>query len=249
MMQPLTAGGLGKAFRGSTDAVTYQRLLVRQQDEQRLRRERRDDGLDDNAELLDFALAVITASEAAEFRVELGVYETATVSALQQNDMALDQIRAKLDPLLAKAHVMPDGRRVFKTQDGLRVFDEHGQELDAETINPEDIADYRPRWEEAEPTITEYNLLLEQRAEILAYQEKLDEAREHVDSGKMTRDEYDELREKLKNEMPEAVRVHVPGMDVVSTTMENAPAAQAETLDIGGDVVPAAFTSSMFNPS
>lgn len=46
-----------------------------------------------------------------------------------QNGRALERVQEDLRIMVDKAYVLPDGRRVFKTEDGMRVFDEHGEEI------------------------------------------------------------------------------------------------------------------------
>jgi hypothetical protein len=237
-MNLVVAGALGRAFRGSTEAA-YRQTILRQQAAERERRERKEEIEDDAAELSDFAMAMVSMAEMNDFKIELDRYDTATVAALQENEHQLTIARERLDLIFAKAHVLPDGRRVFKTEDGLRVFDERGQELTAAEIDPHEIADERPRWETAKQAIDRLEALTEERAAILDYQEKLDEARERLDSGEMSRKEFDELRETLKTEMPEAVGVQMPGIEhgpEVSAQAE--PASPAEELDITADMVP-----------
>lgn len=250
MTQLLVAGGLGQAFRNSANTAAYLKHFARQQEEERLRRERKEDLAEDAGEVLDFALAVISASDANELRFELDLYGTGTAAALQQNEAELLLAREQREKFLVKAHVMPDGRRVFKTEDGLRVFDEHGREVDASTIDPNEIADYRPRWEAAEPAIREYNRLLDQRAEIIAYQDKLDAARDRLDFGEMTRKEFDDLRDELKADMPDAVRAQIPDMESTQKPDASADAGPAaETLDIPDDMEPTTLASRASAPA
>ena len=237
-MNLAVAGALGRAFRGSTEAA-YRQTIFRQQAAERERRERKEEIEDEAAELSDFAMAVVSMAEVDEFKIELDRYDTATVAALQENEYQLTVARERLDLIFARAHVLPDGRRVFKTEDGLRVFDERGQELTAEVTDPLDIADERPRWETAKQAIDKLEALTEERAAILDYQEKLDAARERLDQGDMTRKEFDELRETLKTKMPEAVGVQMPGMERGAEVSAQAePATPAEELDIMADMVP-----------
>lgn len=243
MHQPAT-GDLGRAFRHSTGAATYQRILMRRQEEEQLRRERKHDDRNDDAELLDFAVVMITASEAAQFKIELDRYDTATITALQENQHAIGQVRERMDHLLGQAHVLPDGRRVFKTESGLRVFDEHGNEVDAATIDPDLIADFRPRWETFKPELDQMNELMAQRIELLAYQQKLDEARERLDAGDLTRDEFDALRDDLKTTMPEAVRAQIPELADEQEPAHEGTEPQAATLDFADDTRPNRLASS-----
>lgn len=248
MMRGAVAGMLSREFAGRSEAAVFLRLQQRQAEE-RKRRERDDDLDQDEAEFVDFAMSVLSVSEASEFRLELTTYDTATVAALQQNGIELEQAREEVRTLLTKAHVLPDGRRVFKTEDGLRVFDEHGHELDASTVEPDEIFDWRPRWETFDAARGHVIALEEERAAIADYQAKLDAARERLDSGEMTRGELDELREELKAEMPEAVRAQIPELADGPAAVAKGQASDVDlALDISDDMVPTAPAMRAFVP-
>ncbi|MBX3568392.1 MAG: hypothetical protein KF914_10060 [Rhizobiaceae bacterium] len=230
---------LRREFAVRAEAAAYERFRQRELDD-RKRRDRENSaerGADDS---MDIALAVISVAEADHFRVELDTHDAATVEALQINDAQLVQARARLEKLFAKAHVLPDGRRVFKTEDGTRVFDENGQELRSEQIDPGEIGDERPRWEAAKTVIEENKALEKERADILDYQQKLDEARKRLDAGDMTKGEFDQLRKELKAEMPDAVREVLPEHAKEPAVQADANAAIDIELDIADDMVPTA---------
>ncbi len=230
---------LRSEFTRRTEAAIYRRFQRRQQEE-RQRREEREEARTDSAELLDMAALIVTEMEINAFRVEIDRYDVATIEALQQNEIALAKAREDLDRLFAKAHVLADGRRVFKTQDGTRVFDEFGHELAPDVVAPDEIADERPRWETAREIITKHKELAEERQELLDYQAKLDEARERLDAGDLTRDEFDRLREELTADMPDTVRAHVAGAENEPLELEASdPVAGQDTdLVIEDDMVP-----------
>lgn len=172
-------------------------------------RERRDEQADekrerDEAAAFDRVLA--TAEDIASFRVDLDTYDTETVEALMDNQEALDVLRGKVDGMLDEATVLPDGRRAFKTKDRQRVFDEHGQELAPEVIDPSSIDSKKPDWETFQASMDERIRLTEQRHELSTYQAKLDEARERLDKGEITAKELKTLKADLAADMPDAVR-------------------------------------------
>lgn len=105
-----------------------------------------------------------------------------------------------------QAHVLPDGRRVFKTIDGQKVFDEHGQELSPDTMDPNGIDDRRPRWEAFKAGLDERAALTHERRQILEYQEKLDETRERLDRGGLTENDLSSMKDELMLAAPERVR-------------------------------------------
>jgi len=246
-MNQTEAGLLKREFADRVDAASLQRILQQRLDD-RKRRERKEDTREETSDLLDIATAIISTEQAAEFRVKLDSYDVAVVDALHENDLKMERARAELDRIFARAHVLPDGRRVFKTEDGTRVFDEFGQELPPEVIEPDEIADERPRWEVAKDALDTLELVTQERTDILAYQTKLDDARERLDSGKMTQDEYDQLREELKAEMPDAVRAQIPELADKPTVEASKPPAKAVDLDFSGDVVPTVAAAKMPMP-
>lgn len=235
MMQLNVAGALRKEFISRSETAAFRHFQLQQQEE-RKRRER-DEGIESStAELLDLAMLIVTEAEERQLRLELDRYDAATIEALYLNEAEMAKVREKLGRMLAEAHVLPDGRRVFKTEDGTRVFDEHGNEVDADTIHPDEIGDDKPTWEQFQSEFERYEALEHERQELLDYQAKLDEARERLDAGEMTREEYDRLREDLVEQMPEAVRMQVP--ELADRTPEDSAPVQETALVIEDDMTP-----------
>lgn len=109
-----------------------------------------------------------------------------------------------------KAHVLPDGRRVFESEDGLRVFAEDGTELSADTITPDEIEDWLPKAEAVFAQRDTVQTLVEERGAIIDYQTAVRDARERAEGGELTKDELDDLKKSLEEKMPERVREHLP---------------------------------------
>lgn len=166
-------------------------------------------------EFLDLATSAILATEiqVQEFQARLDIYDEATVKALMENTRALEAINERIQQNLKSAHVMEDGTRVFKSEDGTWGIDEHGQRFDSETQNMDAIPETRVTAEEAAIDFDERDLLNRERTEILDYQQKLDEARERSNSDEFTKDELDELDNALEAEMPQAVKRQLPDYD------------------------------------
>lgn len=156
-------------------------------------------------------VALADAASVEAFEARLAEYDYALIEALQENEKNLKAARERLDNLLEDAYVLPDGRRVFKTSDGTRVFDEHGQELSREEIDPDAIEDFRPSWEEWQTATSTYTGLNEEREKLLRFQEQVDDVRERLAQGSVSEQELAELETLLDNDMPEAVRRHLPG--------------------------------------
>ncbi|MCA1241476.1 hypothetical protein LC092_03390 [Stappia stellulata] len=240
-MQIVASGTLGREFTRSADALRRHQHMFRLHEE-RERKAKAEKAENDMSDMLDAAVLVVTAAEIADFRVELETYDAATVAALQENGLALEQVRDRLDAMLARAHVLPDGRRVFKTEDGLQVFDEHGNAIEAQTIAPQEIDDARPRWEAYKATFDEEQHLTQERMDLLDYQARLDGARDRLDAGDLSREEFDALREDLKEHAPDAVRARVPGLQLDAGAERDlasgrADPAAAEDLSISPDMI------------
>jgi len=206
-------------FRGSSRKPTsaelaeVQRLkwFIAAKDEQE-RKEKQEE----RAEKTDLDLATaVEMTIAAEVQIEafhekLDKYDEATVRALMENQEALELVREQMGRLLDRAHVLEDGRRVFKTEDGLRVFDEFGTELDRETIDPNTIDDNAPRWEAYQPLMLEEARLEAQRESLIEFQSKLDDARERSSQEDFTVEELESLEAELEADMPPSVAQFLP---------------------------------------
>ncbi len=174
---------------------------------------------DNTASFANAAAVVVPASQEriATFETDLTLYETATVEALMKNARQMEIVHAQMEALLAQAHVMDDGRRVFRTQDGTQVFDEFGQQVSREEIHPDVIPDSAPFWEEYSPIYSNKNRLSAERQNLLAYQDRLDAARDTIAEGNITEADLDALQTSLANDMPDPIRRLLP---------TNHPAAQ-----------------------
>lgn len=178
-------------------------------------------------------VAVVGPAEMQRIAERLAEHQEAVIEALQDNRDELDTSEERLEDLLGQAHVLEDGRRVFKTEDGLRVFDESGVELSPATVDARDIEEWRPRAETYLDELDDNVALRQQQQELLDYQSRLDAARTWIDEGSnLTQDEYDDLSDLLDN-APMAVRTRLESSDpaYVSNRMPAEPISISETLD------------------
>ena len=212
-MELVVAGALGRSFRKGANEEAHRRVLWQLREQQDRQRRQREEQFDQSeSDLIDLATAIITSEQAELFQSELNIYHEATYEALRENEERLEGIETRIEHMLSRAHVLEDGRRVFKTEDGTRVFDEFGKELDEQTIAPTDIDDNRPRWERFSGAMEERERLLQQREELLDFQSDLDGAQDLLDSGKMTQEQFEERRQYLRDHAPDAVKVHAKGI-------------------------------------
>lgn len=220
------------ARRAADRREEERRILDQIKDKEERDKKREQDTAAEQDALMDLAVAVLaTEVEFADFTVQLDEYDAATVRALMENEEQLKQVREELQILLDKAYVLPDGRRVFKTEDGSRVFDEHGVEV--KDIDPDMIEDWRPYWERYQNPFEREADLVQQREDILEFQTLTDEVRaetqEAKEAGGMNRERLDELKAKLADEAPDAVKRHMQkdGTLGLDTSSEIEPQAAA----------------------
>ncbi|MHA3914247.1 hypothetical protein [Halovulum sp. GXIMD14793] len=182
-------------------------------------REKREE-MEDRAEeaLSAFASAVLLSAPApperiAAFEATLTNYDVAVVKALMRNEELMDLVTADIDAMLGRAHVLEDGRRVFRTEDGTQVFDEFGAEVSDSVIAPDLIDPAAPTWEAFSAKLAERDALVQERQDILEYQKKLDTARVEIEGGEISLDELEAMEADLMESMPPAVAAHVEGLD------------------------------------
>lgn len=193
-------------------------------------------------DILDAATEAVLATEfeIAEFEEQLDIYDEASVKALMENQALLDEIERhlanvneRLAPLFASgdAQFMDDGRRVFLTADRNQAYDEFGSEIsneeygydlfpaDHEAVDPY-ISDLKLRGE----LIQTRDEALEARQGIHDFEAKVNEAKEELQSGKMTQDRLEELSADLDDLMPPEVGMHLPDyeppVDAIKPTSE-----------------------------
>lgn len=200
------------------------------QKEKDRKEDRENDAAHDEA-LLDTAMIAMAAeTDIADFTAELDAYDAATVEALMENEAQLKAVRQELKILLDQAYVLPDGRRVFKTEDGARVLDEHG--IEVKDVDPDSIEDWRPYWEKYQNPFERKADLVRQREDILEFQKLTDdvdaEIAEARENGGMTRERLDELRQKLADEAPDAVKAKM-AKDAPEQDADLAAAPKSET--------------------
>lgn len=206
---------LMEIFREKAAELRREKLQVveidqlRAEETQHREREKRD--TEEAKELETMLLA--TVEQIDVFRSELDDYDTATVHALIDNQRALDEVVERRETMEARAYRLPDGRAVFKTDNGEKVFDRHGAELPRDVIHPESIPDALPRWEAYQTNVDAERKLLHERADLHTFQQKADEARAAIDKGKISTDALAKMNADLKSSVPDAVEARLQGAD------------------------------------
>ena len=215
-----------KEMASQSEWLRQQRWFIKARHDNE-RREKAQDRLEDDVAAWDSTAVPVSTREKVIFEVKLDSYDEATVIALMENLEQLEAVQARMDALLEQAFVIEDGRRVFKTQDGLQVFDEHGAEISATELDFALIPETAPTWETYQPELEHRETLIAERTEILEYQAKLDAAREEIEGGEISEADLEALDAELLEMMPDAVQAqlgpdHAPSKDA-GQTAELAP--------------------------
>lgn len=177
-----------------------------QQEQKELKQEQADD------EFLDLVASVILADpiEIEAFKVDLDTYDALTIEAIMENREILEALYLERDTALENAYQLDDGTHVFKSEDGIRVFDKEGNQLLSGIVDPNQIPDHNTTheaWQDIRTKIHKHEIIDQK---LLDYQEKLDNARERLDDAELTQDEFDELKEGIEKDMPIEVRRKLP---------------------------------------
>lgn len=198
-------------------AAEWQYELKRRREEEKAREDKereRADGL-----FIFSQIVLATEQQIEEFSNRLDAYDAAVFDLLRENEEALDRAEAAIGEMRLRAHMLPDGTRVFLTEDGEQVFDEDGTEV-TDVVAPDEVDPTRPRWETYRDTLAEQAALEAERMELLEFRDRLDETRERFEEDGLTADALDEMRDALDAEMPEAVRARLRGPEAAEAGLE-----------------------------
>ena len=212
-MDVVEAEALIEIFRQQAATERHQLEMVRANDrfdDERKKHKERERQEQEEREWLE-RLTEAPAAQIAAFRETLDEYDTATVRALMVNQKALDEVHDRRDAMEAAANRLPDGRLVFKTEDGKRVFDKDGVQLSHDVVHPDAVPDAAPRWETYKGNRETERALLYDRDKLHAYQHRLDETREAIDHGHISADALEKMDIDLRKSMPDTVKAQLQG--------------------------------------
>lgn len=143
------------------------------------------------------------------YEARLNVYDTAIVRALVENQTKLDEVdnqlskvEVHLQDMLDHAHVMEDGRRVFKSEDGTFVIDEHSENVTREEVDFEQVSGtsaeaFLVEYEDKKNLLEARETLVEDRNRLHGAQDKLDAARENLSQA---REKLQDARDGIEKE-------------------------------------------------
>ena len=171
-----------------------------------------------------------------EFEARLDTYDKATVKALLESQQRLEAFQHQREAMLRKAYVMDDGRRAFRSEDGLFYIDENRNTVDPSNLDLSRFTDVMPSAEafiENEDNILREEALQQEIHEFDAAKDRAQdrgkEIRAEIEKGSVTKERLDELSEELNGldkdlmqVMPSAVRTHVSafGLDTDKPDMK-----------------------------
>lgn len=190
-----------------------------------------DNRFQDMAQLVEIQARQTALSEA----------ERAAAEALALAQKREQAARDNLEKIRKAATTTEDGRQVYLTQDGLRAFDDQGNELTAEEIAAIHWQADAPTWEQRQAAGDRLEAAIAERQEIEDYQERLagdQETLEHGDS--LTSDELDSIDRTLAD-MPDSVRTHLGGLRRPATSA----ALEYDGQGIQADPLSPAFARAM----
>lgn len=218
-----------------SERMKHQQWFIKARHDQ----ERKEEAADKlEAEFLTLATEVVMAAQIqiGEYKAKLVTYDEATVFALMENQEQLDAVRAEIQDMLSRAYVMNDGRRVFKSEDGILVIDEFGEIVTLEELNPDLVPFDGPTSDEYLSKLKLEDDLLAERQKIHEFDELKNQQHEELEEGGVTEERLEEMDAELFNAMPDSIRTHVPGLaakeNVTSVKTSFTAEARPTTLNI-----------------
>lgn len=168
---------------------------------------KKDEDVDEFAEFVLLEL-LASAQDIARLRTKIDLLDRASLEALRETDEKLDKARENLERTRDNAYQLPDGRKVYRTEDGKTVYDDRGNQVSPTAITPDAISEESPIWEMRQRAAERVEDLETQRQDIQDFRSRLDRTGKRLDDDNITQDELDELDKELESGMPAAVRRH-----------------------------------------
>ena len=173
-----------------------------------------------------------TAESIAAFEAKLTEYEALTVEEIMFLRERIDSLLKEREMLLENAFVLPDGRRVFKTEDGQSVYDEQGKQVSRDIVDPDSIGDDKTSWEAIRRNSTAIERTGQRLEEALEFQGELDDIRESLDKDDLSANELKGLEQRLERSVPTSIRIRQTALEAdgepTKATPEFAAAASGQ---------------------
>lgn len=162
-----------------------------------------------NQRLLRRALGISFEDRLADLSDNITLAEAASYEALIEAQDARDFAFNALKALQTNAHIHPDGRRVYLSEDGTYAIDENFERLTDEQKAQVEWKTGKTTAEQYENGHQKYQTANEQVKEIQDYRVKLDSAREKIENGDVNSDQDLSDLEADYNDMPASIRIRM----------------------------------------
>ncbi len=152
----------------------------------------------ENSETLMTNVVQQIQQRAMQLNNEIMHQQALTIEEIQKLQDLLDIAKAEHQVLLNNAHVLHDGRRVFKTKDGKHVYTEDGTELGKDVIDPDAISNDKTFYEAQQKSLKKIESLKNRLDAKHQKLERLDKDAETLNSDDLTPDKLDAIEGRLE---------------------------------------------------
>lgn len=166
---------------------------------------KKDEGAD---ELAEFVLSEMLTTQRDMLLRRIDMLDRASFEALVETEKKLVQAREDLDRLRDNAYQLPDGTKVYRTEDGAAVYDDDGNRLGNDVIDPAAIPDNKPTWEDRQRRGERVDQFQRERRDIQDYRDRLDRARDKLGDDDLSSDDIEGVEQGIDETMPQSVRRH-----------------------------------------
>lgn len=171
-----------------------------------------------------------------DLQERLDALDAATTAALLDLDEQLRFAEREVQDIRERAYevTLADGTKARVYRDGDVVRFEDGSIADNSVVAADEIPPDKPVWPDYLGATVKVGALQDRKAAVLGYQGLLDNAREQLDSGKITPEAYAKLKGEIEANMPVEVRAQAEGRPVsaYASAVQPDPAAMPESTPI-----------------
>jgi len=139
---------------------------------------------------------------------ELNMADRASLIALEKARQHQAEAERALQELQERAARLPDGRRVYRTEDGTAAYDESNNRLTEAQMAQVPWEEGQPTWEQRNRGFDDVQAASRDVRDTEAYRERLHEIQQRHAAGEMSKDELEDLDKNFEADMPESVRRH-----------------------------------------
>ena len=204
-------GVLGEHFRSEGDGreselARQRRWFIKAKHDHQRREDIAEKAEDAASAVASAASTIATPTQIRTFQSDLTTFDMSLIEALLEIDEKLDALKVEHQALLERAHVLNDGRRVFKSDDGTFVIDEAGQVVSPEDVDPDEIPDHLARSSTYLDITEEIEALKVEKQAIHEALDRNEAAKEWAEEPGRTVEELEAKRQELLDDLPASAR-------------------------------------------